>query len=404
MTIFWKKTTQYLKPNKMIKRAIVSGGGTGGHIFPAIAIADEIKRRNPDAEILFVGATGKMEMEKVPAAGYKIEGLEIVGLKRKLALSNFLLPFKIIKSVMKARGIVKKFNPEIVVGVGGYASGPTLKAASMMKYPTALQEQNAFAGKTNKLLAKKAKVICVAYEGLESVFPKEAIVMTGNPTRKNMVDIKGKEAEGFEFYGFDPNKKTILIIGGSLGARTLNESVVAHLEELQKSDVQVLWQCGKLYFEKLKTSLERSREADQSGEAEEKDVGSSSGAEMNLGNIKMVQFIMRMDLAYAMADVVISRAGASSVSELCIVEKPSILVPSPNVAEDHQTKNAMALVNKDAAILVKDMEAKEKLIPEALALVQDENRCAELKKNIAPLAKPEATASIVDELEKVARK
>lgn len=385
----------------MIKRAIVSGGGTGGHIFPAIAIADEIKRRNPDAEILFVGATGKMEMEKVPAAGYKIEGLEIVGLKRKLALSNFLLPFKIIKSVMKARGIVKKFNPEIVVGVGGYASGPTLKAASMMKYPTALQEQNAFAGKTNKLLAKKAKVICVAYEGLESVFPKEVIVMTGNPTRKNMVDIKGKEAEGFDFYGFDPNKKTILIIGGSLGARTLNESVVEHLEALQKSDVQVLWQCGKLYFEKLKEQLSTPEAlAAPDGRRE----GGEEEGELHLGNVKMVQFITRMDLAYAMADVVISRAGASSVSELCIVEKPSILVPSPNVAEDHQTKNAMALVNKDAAILVKDVEAKEKLIPEALSLVQDENRCGELKKNIAPLAKPEATASIVDELEKVARK
>ncbi len=378
----------------MIKRAIVSGGGTGGHIFPAIAIADEIKRRNPDAEILFVGATGKMEMEKVPAAGYKIEGLEIVGLKRKLALSNFLLPFKIIKSVMKARGIVKRFNPEIVVGVGGFASGPTLKAASMLKYPTALQEQNAFAGKTNKLLAKKAKVICVAYEGLESVFPKEVIVMTGNPTRKNMVDIKGKEAEGYDFYGFDPNKKTILIIGGSLGARTLNESVVEHLEELQKSDVQVLWQCGKLYFNTLEASLERSREAGKEEKA----------GELTLGNVKMVQFITRMDLAYAMADVVISRAGASSVSELCIVEKPSVLVPSPNVAEDHQTKNAMALVNKDAAILIKDVEAKEKLIPEVLSLVKDESRCAQLKKNIAPLAKPEATASIVDELEKVARK
>ncbi|MCR9172121.1 MAG: undecaprenyldiphospho-muramoylpentapeptide beta-N-acetylglucosaminyltransferase [bacterium] len=379
----------------MIKRAIVSGGGTGGHIFPAIAIADEIKRRNPKAEILFVGATGKMEMEKVPAAGYKIEGLEIVGLKRKLALSNFLLPFKIIKSVMKARGIVKKFNPEIVVGVGGYASGPTLKAASMLKYPTALQEQNAFAGKTNKLLAKKAKVICVAYEGLESVFPKEVIVITGNPTRKNMVDIKGKEAEAYKFYGFDPNKKTILIIGGSLGARTLNESVVEHLSKLQETDVQVLWQCGKLYFNKLKEQLSTLTPDFEPVEQE---------GELNLKNIKMVQFITRMDLAYAMADVVISRAGASSVSELCIVEKPSILVPSPNVAEDHQTKNAMALVNKNAAILVKDVEAKEKLIPEALALVQDERRCAQLKENIAPLAKPEATASIVDELEKVARK
>lgn len=392
----------------MIKRAIVSGGGTGGHIFPAIAIADEIKRRNPDAEILFVGATGKMEMEKVPAAGYKIEGLEIVGLKRKLALSNFLLPFKIIKSVLKARGIVKRFNPEIVVGVGGYASGPTLKAASMMNYPTALQEQNAFAGKTNKLLAKKAKVICVAYEGLEKVFPKESIVMTGNPTRKDMVNIDGKEAEGFEYYGFDPNKKTILIIGGSLGARTLNESVVEHLETLKNSNVQVLWQCGKLYFENLKSELPTSEVLEEGGIESKTEKPATEALEVDgqltLSNIKMVQFITRMDLAYAMADVVISRAGASSVSELCLVQKPAILVPSPNVAEDHQTKNAMALVEKNAALLVKDVEAKSKLIPEVLALIQDEKRCGELRKNIAPLGKPNATASIVDELEKVARK
>jgi len=385
----------------MIKRAIVSGGGTGGHIFPAIAIADEIKRRNPDAEILFVGATGKMEMEKVPAAGYKIEGLEIVGLKRKLALSNFLLPFKIIKSVLKARGIVKRFNPEVVVGVGGYASGPTLKAASMMNYPTALQEQNAFAGKTNKLLAKKAKVICVAYEGLEKVFPAESIVMTGNPTRKDMVDVAGKEAEGYEFYGFDPNKKTILIIGGSLGARTLNESVLEHLETILDGDVQVLWQCGKLYFEQLSNKLKDQFSTESGSRIEMKD---EKEGELHFNNIKMVQFITRMDFAYAIADVVISRAGASSVSELCLVQKPAILVPSPNVAEDHQTKNAMALVNKNAALLVKDAEAKSELIPQALELVKDDQRCADLKKNIVPLGKPNATASIVDELEKIIRK
>lgn len=366
----------------MIKRAIVSGGGTGGHIFPAIAIADEIKRRNPDAEILFVGAKGKMEMEKVPAAGYQIVGLEIVGLKRKLALSNFLLPFKIVSSVMKARRIVKEFNPEVVVGVGGYASGPTLKAASMAGFPTALQEQNAFAGKTNKLLAKKAKVICVAYDGLEKVFPKEVIVKTGNPTRKDMVEIAGKEKEGYEFYGFDPSKKTILIIGGSLGARTLNESVVSHLEDLKASGVQVLWQCGKLYHDKLQEELKGT----------------------DLGNIKMVQFITRMDLAYAIADVVISRAGAISVSELCLVQKPTILVPSPNVAEDHQTKNAMALVNKDAAILVKDIDAKDQLIPRILELLANEEECNSLRKNIKELGKPNATEDIVNELEKVARK
>jgi UDP-N-acetylglucosamine--N-acetylmuramyl-(pentapeptide) pyrophosphoryl-undecaprenol N-acetylglucosamine transferase len=364
-----------------IERAIISGGGTGGHIFPAIAIADEIKRRNPDAEILFVGANGKMEMEKVPEAGYKIEGLEIVGLKRKLALSNFVLPFKIIKSVLKARKIVKKFKPQVVVGVGGYASGPTLKAASMLKFPTALQEQNAFAGKTNKLLSKKAKVICVAYDGLERFFPGANIVLTGNPTRKDMVETTGKEQEGYDFYGFDPSKKTILFIGGSLGARTLNESVVHQLDALKASGAQVLWQCGKLYFDKLTDELKG----------------------VDLGTIKMVQFIKRMDLAYAISDVVISRAGAISVSELCLVQKPTILVPSPNVAEDHQTKNAMALVEKNAAILIKDIEAKEELISSALELLENDYACDGLRKNIAALGKPNATQEIVNELEKIAK-
>ena len=365
----------------MIKRAIVSGGGTGGHIFPAIAIADEIKRRNPDAEILFVGATGKMEMEKVPAAGYKIEGLEIVGLKRKLALSNFLLPFKIIKSVMKARKIVKKFKPEVVVGVGGYASGPTLKAASMLNYPTALQEQNAFAGKTNKILSKKAKVICCGYDGMERFFPADRIVVTGNPCRTSAVQIDGKKEEACKEFGFDSNKPIILVIGGSLGARTLNESVVKDLGQLVESGVQVLWQCGKLYHEKLQEEL--------------KDV--------DMGGVKLVQFVKRMDLAYAMADVIISRAGASSVSELCLVKKPAILVPSPNVSEDHQTKNAMALVDKNAAILVKDVEAKEVLMSTALELIESDEAQEGLMKNIAPLGKPNATADIVNELEKIAK-
>lgn len=362
-----------------IERAIISGGGTGGHIFPAIAIADEIKRRNPAAEILFVGATGKMEMEKVPDAGYKIEGLEIVGLKRKLALSNFVLPFKIVKSVLKAKTIVKNFKPQVIVGVGGYASGPTLKAGSMLKYPTALQEQNAFAGKTNKLLSKKAKVICVAYEGLEHFFPAEKIVLTGNPTRKDMVDIEGKRQEAYDFYGFDPNKKTILIIGGSLGALTLNESVIRGMKELMASGAQVLWQCGKVYYDQINAAIKGK----------------------NTGDVKMVQFIKRMDLAYAMADVVISRAGAISVSELCLVKKPTILVPSPNVAEDHQTKNAMALVNKGAAILVKDVEAKEELIKATLTLLNDNEKCAELASNIQKLGKPNATQEIVDQLEKI---
>lgn len=364
---------------KKIERAIISGGGTGGHIFPAIAIADEIKRRNPDAKILFVGAIGKMEMEKVPAAGYDIKGLEIVGLQRKLTLSNFLLPFKIIKSLLKAKRIIKEFKPQIVVGVGGYASGPTLKAATMAKIPSLIQEQNAFAGKTNKLLGKSVQKICVAYDGLESVFPAEKIVLTGNPTRKNMVSIKGKEQEAYEFFGFDSNKKTVLIIGGSLGARTLNESVLNHIQLLKENGIQVIWQCGKLYFDEM----ERKTEG------------------LVYPELHLTQFISRMDLAYAAADVVISRAGAISVSELCIVKKPSVLVPSPNVAEDHQTKNAMALVNKSAAVLVKDAEAVDTLIPTTIEILNNKEQQKELAKNIELLAKPEATIEIVNELEKL---
>lgn len=363
-----------------VERIIISGGGTGGHIFPAIAIADEVKRRNPDAEILFIGALGKMEMEKVPAAGYKIEGLKIVGLKRKLSLSNLFLPFKILGSLLKARKIIKGFKPQVIVGVGGYASGPALKAATMMKIPALLQEQNSFPGKTNKILAKSVAKICVAYDGLEKFFPKEKIVLTGNPTRKEMVMIEGKRQEGLEFYGFDPNKKTILIIGGSLGARTLNESAVNYLNDLLDSDIQLLWQCGKLYYEELMWQLKSLPK-----------------------NVKLVQFIERMDLAYAMADVVISRAGAISVSELCLVKKPVILVPSPNVAEDHQTKNAMALVEKNAAILVKDVDSREELMKAAVELLNDQARCQELSKNIGELGKPNATASIVDQLETIVK-
>lgn len=365
----------------MIKRAIISGGGTGGHIFPAIAIADEIKRRNPDAEILFVGALGKMEMEKVPAAGYKIEGLPIVGFQRKFALSNFALPFKIVGSMIKARRIIKKFNPEVAVGVGGFASGPTLKATTMLGIPSMVQEQNSFPGKTNKILAKSVQKICVAYEGLERFFPKEKIVLTGNPIRKEMVTIEGKENEGYAFYDFDPSKKTLLIIGGSLGARTLNESIIAELEKLKQSGVQVLWQCGKLYHDKLKEELDN----------------------VDLGAIKMVQFIERMDLAYAIADVVVSRAGAISVSELCLVHKPTILVPSPNVAEDHQTKNARALSDKNAAILVKDIDSPTELVNVALNLLEDDALKATLEENIRQLGRPNATADIVDELEKMMR-
>lgn len=364
-----------------LERVIISGGGTGGHIFPAIAIADEIKRRNPGVHILFVGANGKMEMEKVPAAGYQIEGLTIAGFQRRLTFSNFLLPFKIIKSLLKAKSILKKFKPQVVVGVGGYASGPTLKAATMLGIPTLVQEQNSFPGKTNKLLAKNVNRLCTAYEGLERFFPKEKIVLTGNPVRSEMVKIEGKREEAFTYYGLDPQKPTVLVIGGSLGARTLNQSMMNHYELLKEKDVQVLWQSGKLYFEGLKEQL--------------------SGMETQ--GIKLVQFIDRMDLAYAMADVIISRAGAISVSELCLIGKPVILVPSPNVAEDHQTHNAMALVKKDAAILVKDVEAKDELIPQALDLLNDQEKRSKLSGEIVKLAKPQATEHIVDELEKIAR-
>lgn len=362
-----------------IERVVISGGGTGGHIFPAIAIADEIKKRNPDAAILFVGAIGKMEMEKVPAAGYKIEGLTIAGLQRKLTLSNFLLPFKIIKSMLRARRILKDFKPQVVVGVGGYASGPTLKAATMLGIPTLVQEQNSFPGKTNKLLAKNVNSLCTAYEGLERFFPKEKITLTGNPVRFEMVNIAGKRDEAFEYYKLDPKKKTILVIGGSLGARTLNQAMMHHYSNLKEAGVQVLWQSGKLYFNDLNEQLK--------------------GNEYE--GIKLVQFIDRMDLAYAMADVIISRAGAISVSELCLIKKPVILVPSPNVAEDHQTKNAMALVEKSAALLVKDVEAKETLIPAVLDLLKNEAQQAKLSDEIAKLGKPKATESIVDELEKI---
>ncbi|MFN5910871.1 MAG: undecaprenyldiphospho-muramoylpentapeptide beta-N-acetylglucosaminyltransferase [Bacteroidota bacterium] len=362
-----------------LKRVIISGGGTGGHIFPAIAIADEIKRRSPDAEILFVGAKGKMEMEKVPAAGYRIVGLTIAGFQRKLTLSNLMLPFKLISSMLKARSILREFKPQIVIGVGGYASGPTLKAATMLGISTLVQEQNSFPGKTNKLLAKDVAAICTAYDGLFLFFPKDNIVLTGNPVRNEMVRIHGKREEAFAQFGFDPHKRTILVLGGSLGARTLNESVLTAYDQLKDSGIQVLWQCGKLYHAELSERISGSQTP----------------------NIKMTMFIERMDLAYAMADVIISRAGAISISELCIVGKPLILVPSPNVAEDHQTKNAMALVEKHAALLIRDTDAPTALIPKAIELAKDNLQCRELSAAIVKLGKPDATERIVDEIEKI---
>ena len=362
-----------------INKVIISGGGSGGHIFPAVAIADEIKRRNPEAEILFVGANGKMEMERVPQAGYKIIGLDIVGFQRRLTFSNFLLPFKIIASLWNAYKIIKNFKPQVVIGVGGYASGPTLQAATFLKVPTLVQEQNSFPGKTNKILANKVNTLCTAYDGLDKFFPKEKIVQTGNPVRTEMVAIEGKREDAFKFYNLDASKKTILVIGGSLGARTLNESVFNYLDEFKQQDIQILWQGGKFYFDDLLSQLKGK----------------------DIPTIKMVQFIDRMDYAYALADLIISRAGAISVSELCLIHKPVILVPSPNVAEDHQTKNAMALVNNHAAILVKDIVAKEELIPVAFELLKDDTKQKDLSNKISKLGKPNATSSIVNEIEKI---
>ena len=363
----------------MIDRVVISGGGTGGHIYPAIAIADEIKKRNPRAKILFIGASGKMEMEKVPQAGYKIEGLRIAGFQRKFTFSNFLLPFKIAKSLWKARKLLKKFKPQLVIGVGGYASGPTLQMANLLNIPTLIQEQNSFPGKTNKWLAKSAKKICVAYENMDQFFPSKKIVLTGNPVRKEFHTEEDLRNEGMNYYKLNPEKKTILVIGGSLGAKTLNRSVLRSIDAINEADVQVIWQTGKHYYSSLLEELHG----------------------LNLENIHLMQFINRMDLAYAAADVIISRAGAISVSELSIIGKPAVLVPSPNVSEDHQTKNAMALVQKGAAILVRDSEAREKLFPETLRLIKDEEKSSALAKAIKNLEKPNATQEIVDVCEKI---
>lgn len=364
---------------KNIDRIIISGGGTGGHIFPAVAIADEVKKRNPKAEILFIGAIGKMEMEKVPAAGYKIVGLNIAGFQRKFTLSNFLLPFKIIGSLWKAKKIIKKFKPQVVVGVGGYASGPTLKMATMLGIPTLIQEQNSFPGKTNKLLAEKVSKICTAYEGLERFFPKNKIVITGNPVRLSSIEIEGKKEKALNYYKFDPQLKTIFIMGGSLGAKTLNESVLNHLDLLNEHNIQVLWQCGKFYKSKMDEAL----------------------ITKNSKNIRCVDFIAEMSQAYAIADLIISRAGAISVSELAILGKPTILVPSPNVAEDHQTKNAMSLVEKNAAILIKDNEAREQLIPQAIEVLNNIAQQEALSNALKLLGKPKATEDIVDVISEI---
>ncbi|HRH65646.1 MAG TPA: undecaprenyldiphospho-muramoylpentapeptide beta-N-acetylglucosaminyltransferase [Bacteroidia bacterium] len=362
-------------------RVIISGGGTGGHIFPAIAIANALKELNPKNEILFVGANGRMEMEKVPAAGYKIEGLNISGIQRKFSLSNLKLPFKIIQSVLRARAIVRSFKPDVAVGVGGYASGPLLYAAASMNVPTLIQEQNSFAGMTNKILARRAKKICVAYEKMENYFPAEKVVLTGNPVRQDILNLEGKREESLRFFGLSADKKTVLIIGGSLGARTINECIHKGWEKISGAGVQLVWQTGKSFFPKVENM---------------KTVALTKG-------ICIAEFIQRMDFAYAAADIVISRAGASSVSELCLTGKPSILVPSPNVAEDHQTKNAMALVKRGAAVLVKDDDAKSYLIDTVLDLVKNTDRQQQLSVEIKKMAMPDSAkkiAGIVYELSK----
>ncbi len=367
-------------------KIIISAGGTGGHIFPAVAVADELKRQYPSVQILFVGALGKMEMERIPKAGYKIEGLPIAGFQRRLSMKNILLnlqlPFKLLKSMNKVKRILKDFQPDVVVGFGGFASGPTLKAAANMGIPTVLQEQNSYAGVTNKLLAEKAKAICVAYDGLEKFFPKDKIIVTGNPVRSDILNIKTKKEEGIAYFSLDKNKKTIAILGGSLGAKTLNVAMENNAQLIDNQEnVQILWQCGRLYEEDFK-----------------------NGKAAQLKNVQMRPFIDRMDLAYAAADVIIARAGALTISELCLAGTPSVLVPSPNVAEDHQTKNAMALVNKNAALLVKDGEASDNMIQKAFEIIDNSALAQSLSENILKLGKPNAAKDIAEVVKREALK
>lgn len=361
-------------------RLIVSGGGTGGHVFPAIAIADVFKRRHPDAEILFVGAKGKMEMERVPQAGYSIEGLWISGFKRELSLDNLSFPFKLISSLCKARGILKRFKPDVVVGVGGFASGPTMRKATSLGIPVVIQEQNSFPGVTNKIVAPKAAKICVAYENMERWFPAEKIVMTGNPLRNNVVSVEGKHDEGARFFGLDPQKPIILLVGGSQGALGVNKGVSAKLAMFKDVDYQLIWQTGKHYVEQAKKEI----------------------ADLGLEDkVKPIVFIDKMDLAYACATVVVSRAGAMSISELSLVAKAVVFVPLPTAAEDHQTKNAQSLVDKNAAIMVKNDETQEKLLPTVFDLLKDKEKICEMQKNIAKFARPNAAEDIVNEIDKI---
>ena len=363
-----------------MKKVIISGGGTGGHIFPALSIANALKRLDKDIEILFVGAEGKMEMEKVPEAGYKIVGLPVRGLQRRLTLSNLKVLWNLWRSLKKAKRVVQEFKPDVVVGVGGYASGPMGKVAANAGIPLVLQEQNSYAGVTNKLLAKKAAKICVAYEGMERFFPKEKIIFTGNPVRKDLLNAANERAEGIAFYGLDADKKTVLVTGGSLGAGSINKAMVKWLEKIAGwKNVQVIWQCGSYYHKELEEQLKGRMPA----------------------NVKFMPFLKRMDLAYACADLVIARAGAGTISELCLLGKAAVLVPSPNVAEDHQTKNAMALVNKQAAVMVKDSEVVERLGEVMERLLQDDEERKSLSEHILTLAMKDSDEVIAREILKI---
>ncbi|MCF6296464.1 MAG: undecaprenyldiphospho-muramoylpentapeptide beta-N-acetylglucosaminyltransferase [Flavobacteriaceae bacterium] len=354
---------------------LLSGGGTGGHIYPAIAIANELKNRHPNAKFLFVGASDRMEMEKVPQAGYKIKGLNITGIQRSLSIKNLMFPFKLIQSLYRAKKIIKKFQPNVVIGTGGFASGPTLFMANKKQIPSLIQEQNSFPGITNKLLAKKAGKICVAYDGLEKFFPKEKIIKTGNPVRQDLLETSNKKKEGIQFYKLNENKKTLVVLGGSLGARVINQTIEKNIENILANNVQVIWQSGKLYYEDYKKYNE-------------------------IEEVQVHSFVKKMDLLYAAADIIISRAGAGSISELCIVGKPVIFIPSPNVAEDHQTKNALAVTKHHAAIMIKENEL-EKFQEILDDLINDGEKQNLLKKNIKKMALPNATIQIVDEIEKL---
>lgn len=368
-------------------KIIISGGGTGGHIFPAISIANAIKALHPEAEILFVGAEGRMEMQRVPDAGYKIIGLPVAGFDRKRLWKNFSVLLKLARSQWKARKIIREFRPQVAVGVGGYASGPTLKTAGMMGIPTLIQEQNSYAGVTNKLLAKKAKRICVAYEGMERFFPADRILLTGNPVRQELLKQPVTQAEARQHFQLKPDLKTVLILGGSLGARTINQALITHLPLIrQHQEVQFIWQTGKSYLEQVLQAVKQ--ESDLNGV---------------IPNLYISDFVPNMSDAYQAADLVVSRAGAGSISEFCLLQKPVLLIPSPNVSEDHQTKNALALVQKQAAIYLKDAEAEERLVHEAIVTVLDEARLQELSKNIAGLALPDAALLIAKEVIKLAQ-